>query len=405
MPNLNWYLPLERCQNLEEIHAQWDVLLEQNHMAPTYEAPAYQDALLSFLGNSRLSPQLKLAAVLAYGSAFDVDLRLAVGALFDSTLEAALPWPTSVAAAVSDNGPTLHVPTMDTWLAAFVAGRFAGLRETFTHDGINGETWRARYWNAFLEMACRHAAMDGIRLALRHGADPLANDGAAIRVAANGTYLYDIRMAVDIDPGEIDARYERVLLQLLDSRAKRSAILTIALSAAAAANNTSMLVFLIAQGADLGADRGRAASAAARQLAYDAFECLLRHGVDMRADGHPVLAAAVATLDETMVDMVITAGADLHGIADSACRIALDTQPWDLYSIEAELTGRRAHLIAALLRQGARPAGLDVVGSKLPHEAQRLMELAQNHSNLCAEASTFLKLVELVLDSSTMKAE
>jgi hypothetical protein len=144
MPDLNWYLPLERCRTLEEIHAQWDVLLEQNHMAPTYEAPAYQDALLSFLGNSRLSPQLKLAAVLAYGSAFDVDLRLAVGALFDSTLEAALPWPTTVAAAVSDNGPTRHVPATDTWLAAFVAGRFAGLRETFTHDGINDEAWRAR---------------------------------------------------------------------------------------------------------------------------------------------------------------------------------------------------------------------------------------------------------------------
>ena len=45
MPDLNWYLPLERCRTLEEIHAQWDVLLEQNHMAPTYEAPAYQDAL------------------------------------------------------------------------------------------------------------------------------------------------------------------------------------------------------------------------------------------------------------------------------------------------------------------------------------------------------------------------
>lgn len=217
--------------------------------------------------------------------------------------------------------------------------------------------------------------------------------------------MYDITKAVDIDPGEINARYERVLLQLLDSGAEQNAILRIALAAAAATNNTSMVAFLIAQGADVGADRGRAASAAARQLAYDAFECLLRHGVDMRADGHSVLAAAVATFEETMVDMVLTAGADLHGMADSACRIVLDTQPWDLYSIEAELTGRRTHLIAALLRQGARPAGLEVVGSKLPHEAHRLMELAQNRSNLRAEASTFLKLVELVLDTSTRKAE
>jgi hypothetical protein len=74
-------------------------------MTRSWDPPRYQDAMLSFLGMSTLSPHLELAAVLAFGSAFDVDLRLALRALAEQTWESEVEWPESVAAAVSDNGP------------------------------------------------------------------------------------------------------------------------------------------------------------------------------------------------------------------------------------------------------------------------------------------------------------
>lgn len=149
MSDLRWYLPLEHCSNLDDIRRRWHELLEQRQMAPVNNVPRYADAMLSFLGTSALAPRLKLAAVLACGSAFDFDFRLAVGLLQEHIDELDAPWPEPIAAAVQDNGPALPVATSDLWLGAFIAGRLAGLRETFSHDGTRAATWRAAFWNRF----------------------------------------------------------------------------------------------------------------------------------------------------------------------------------------------------------------------------------------------------------------
>lgn len=402
MPDLHWYRPLEQCRTLEQIQEQWHPLLEQHHMTPAYNPPVYQDAMLSFLGNCALPAQLKLAAVLAFGSAFDFDLRLALGALFKQTFDEGVSWPLAVGAAVSDNGPAFEVPTTDAWLSAFVLGRFAGLRETFTHDGVNSEAWRTAFWNQFLVMACRHASVAAVERALHRGADALADDGEAVSVAGEAMYLYEIARSNEVCPDHMHAQYEQVLLQLLDSGPQRNAVLTAALAAAARANNVLMLDFLLRQGADVGADQGAAAAAAARNLGYEAFEWLLLHGADMRRHGQAALAAAIATLDETMVETVLAAGANLQGLADLAFRTALATQPWDLYSVEAKLPERRANLIALLLRHGARPVCPDLMPTaQQVANVESMMALAAGANRSGAHALALLRLVEQACSASS----
>jgi len=345
MPDLNWYLPLESSTSLDEMRPQWQALLEAHAMTPSQQPPRNQDAVLSFVGQSVLSPHLKLAAVLAFGSAFDVDLRLALGALAEQTWEAGLAWPDSVAAAVSDNGPALHVATRDAELGAFVLGRLAGLRETMSHDGTRLEHWHAAFWNRFLAMACRHGASDAVALALRHGADPTDNDGAAIVAAAAGP---DDEARATIED------YLRVMRQLLDAAPAPAAILAIALPAAAGADGVAMLDFLVARGADLDVDGPAALAAAARHLAFDTFDLLRERGADVRAAGVDILAAAVASLDETMVETALAAGADRHAGACAALCAALSAQPWDLYGGEPDFIEARADMFALLLRHGLR---------------------------------------------------
>lgn len=357
MSNLNWYTPLEQCATLDDIRSQWHDLLDRNQMGPYNPTPGYQDAMLSFLGGCALSPALKLAAVLALGSAFDFDFRLALGALGEQTMEEDVPWPEPVSAAVSDNGPALRIATSDAWLGAFIAGRMAGLRETFSHDGTRRDDWQAAFWNAFLEMACRHAAQDAVRLALQHGADPCANDYLAISAAARGMHHdnfgfrnYGLQDATNGD-------YGNTLLQLVEAGLPAHEMLAVALRAAAEVDNTAMLDFLLAQGADIQADGGCALAAAARHLASGAFEWLLEHGADIRGHGTAVLDAAVATLTGHMVDEVLAAGADLMACANDVFRTALNASPYDLYPEMDDVAGRRADMITLLLRHGARPTG------------------------------------------------
>lgn len=127
MSDLYWHRPLEQCSTVDDIRALWHGLLDGSHMAPQYNVPRYQDAMLAFLGTSTLAPCLKLAAVLACGSAFDFDFRLAVGLLQEQIDELDTPWPELVAALVGMNGLALPVQTRDVWLGAFVAGRLARL--------------------------------------------------------------------------------------------------------------------------------------------------------------------------------------------------------------------------------------------------------------------------------------
>lgn len=361
MSNLNWYTPLERCASLDDIRAQWHDLLDQNQMGPYNPTPGYEDAMLSFLGGCALPPALKLAAVLALGSAFDFDFRMALGALGEQIVEDGVAWPEAVSASVSDNGPALRVVTGDAWLGAFIAGRMAGLRETMVHDGTRPDDWKAAFWNAFLEMACRHAAHDAVQLALQHGASPDADSYAAVAAAARGMHGENNAFRDYGLPDATDNGYGQTLLLLVEAGLSRDEMLAVALPAAAAADNTAMLDCLLAQGANIRADGGCALAAAARGLAFGAFGWLLEHGADVGADDGAVLDAAVATLTEGMVEEVLAAGADPVTCASQVFRTALHASPSDLYPERGDFSDWRADIITLLLRHGARPDGPEAI--------------------------------------------
>lgn len=336
MPDLHWYAPLEHCTTLDAIRLQWQGLLDEHHMTPAHDAPRYQDAMLAFLGGATLPPHLKLGAVLACGASFDFDLRLAVGLLEEHTHERDLPWPDTVADAVMSNGPALPIATDDAWLGAFVAGRLAGLRETFAHDGVRAGAWQAAFWNKYLDMACRHADAGRVRQALQHGADPRASDFDAVSNAAQGAH----------------AGIDAVLLQLVGDKLTHDEMLAAALPAAAAVDNTDLLAFLRDQGADIRAAGARALAAAARNAAYAALDWLIAHGADVHADDEAALIAAVASLDEGAIEILLAAGADLHACGERALHTALTSSPHELYAGVSDLAGPRADTVALLARHG-----------------------------------------------------
>jgi hypothetical protein len=379
MSDLHWYLPLEQCVTLDDIRRLWHGLLERSQVAPEHNFPRYQDAMLAFLGKSALAPSLKLASVLACGSGFDFDFRLAVGLLHERIDELDTPWPDSVSDQVRPNGPALPVQTGDAWLGAFISGRLAGLRETFSHDGTRAELWRTAFWNRFLEMACRHADGDGVRLALGHGADPRADGHAAILTPAQGVHSRFLPESGHLTPERTNGDYERILLQLLESELPRAEMLAIALSAAAAADNTAMLDFLLAQGADLRADGAGALAVAARGMAIESLLWLLGHGVDVHAGDGAALVAGVASLDETTVETLLAAGADLRACGSLVLRSALTARPHDLYSCESDLVDLRADMLALLLRQGLRIDGADLAAAaqEAPDVKQVVAEAAE----------------------------
>ncbi|MFN3788826.1 ankyrin repeat domain-containing protein [Massilia sp.] len=392
MPDLRWYLALEHCNTLDDIRSQWHDLLERSRMAPCNNVPRYEDAMLSFLGASTLAPCLKLAAVLACGSAFDFDFRLAVGLLKEQIDELDAPWPVAVAAAVGDNGPALPVSTADPWLGAFIAGRLAGLRETFGHDGTRASDWRAAFWNRYLEMACRHADPEGVALALRHGADPGASDHAAILTPAQGVHGRFLPEPGHLTPERSNADYQRILLQLLDGGLARADMLAAALPAAAAADNTDMLDFLLAQGADIRRDGARALAAAARSMAAEALAWLLAHGAELHAHGNAALLAAVASLDIGTVEILLAAGADLGAASRPALHAALVSRPYDLYSDESDLVEQRADMLAFLLRQGV-PPDRALIAAALDGEfhARRVIAAAAGREGLAPEDAALLR--------------
>jgi len=391
MSDLRWYLPLEECSTLDGIRSQWQTLLERSQMAPWHNAPRYGDAMLSFLGACTLAPQLKLAAVLACGSAFDFDFRLAVGLLKEQVDALDTPWPAQVSGAVSDNGPALPVDSADPWLRAFIAGRLAGLRETFGHDGLRADDWRAAFWNRYLEMACRHADTGGVATALAQGADPRADSHAAVLVPAKGVHGRFMPESGHLTPDRTDVDYQRILLQLVDGGLPLADMLEVALPPAAAADNTDMLGFLLAQGADIRGAGGPALAAAARSAAGDALGWLLAHGADVHAGGEAALLAAVASLDETIVGTLLMAGADLAECADAVFRIALSSRPYDLYSDESDLVDLRAGMLACLLRHGVRPDSTELAGflRRTPH-ARKVIAVAAADRTISADGARLL---------------
>jgi hypothetical protein len=392
MSDLHWYLPLHHSNTLDDIRGQWHALLERSRMTPAFNAPRYEDAMLSFLGTSALAPRLKLAAVLACGSAFDFDFRLAVGLLKEQIDELDAAWPAPVAAAVGDNGPALPVATSDAWLGAFIAGRMAGLRETFGHDGTRADHWRAAFWNRYLEMACRHADTAGVELALGHGADPRQDGHAAILTPARGVHGRFMIEAGHLTPERSNLDYQNILLQLLGGGLPRADMLAVALPAAAAADNTEMLDFLLAQRADLRTDGARALAAAARNMALEAIDWLLAHGADARAGDGAVLLAGVASLDTSTVALLLAAGGDLQAASSRAFRTALASRPHDLYSDESDLVDQRADMLAFLMGQGMRPAGPDAVDAlREASDARRVIDTAEGRADLAPAHAELLR--------------
>lgn len=356
MSDLYWHQALDACTTLDAVRLRWHGLLEAHQLTPQHPEPRYRDAVLSFLGLSPLPARLKLACALALVSGFDFDLRLALGALGEEAMEDGIAWPESVAAAVADQGPAPDPHSADPWLSAFVAGRLAGLRDTLPHDGCDRDAWRRAFDAALLETACRHGDPGAAALALGRGADPGGGDWAALQAAASADAWHE-----ESAPAQGRADHGAVLSLLLDAAPARAEALGSALCAAAAAGDGAMLERVLAEGPDLAAHGRRALAAAARRLSLDAFERLRECGAAAAGPDQDVLAAAVSTLDQTMIETALAAGCDARAGALAAWRAALRTRPWDLYSAETRFTPWRADAIALLLGHGARPDGIEAV--------------------------------------------
>jgi hypothetical protein len=356
---LQWHFPLGGFQSLDEVRAAWPSLLEKHHLNGGYEDLRYQDALLSFLATSPLSAPFKLAATLACVSSFDLDLRLAVGLLDDALDECSTDWPPSVADAAALSGPCFSVPTADPWLAAFVVGRLAGLRDTLRHDGAAHADWRRTFWNKYLVMACRWADSDGAGRALQNGADASCDGWAAWIAAAEGRHAHALRTPHYFSEQCGQSDYLAVLDQLRRGGTELRDVSHVVLPAAAAVDNVDMLEELVSGGVSLEDAGATALVAAASNFAAGAVDWLLAHGVKVNGESDAALIGAVASLDESMVETLLAAGANLHAQVELPLCMAARAQPQDLYNGEAEFIGERADMIALLLRHGADAAHPD----------------------------------------------
>jgi hypothetical protein len=127
-------------------------------------------------------------------------------------------------------------------------------------------------------------------------------------------------------------------------------------------------------------------------MALEALAWLLGHGADVRAEGGTALVAAVASLDETTVEMLLAAGADLHACGSLAFRTALASRPHDLYSDESDLVDVRAGMVAFLLRQGLRPAGPEVIDAlRSEYHGRRVIDAAASHEDIGAAGAGLLR--------------
>jgi len=126
----------------------------------------------------------------------------------------------------------------------------------------------------------------------------------AILTPAQGIHQRFMPETGHLPPERTNADYQRVLLQLVDSGLPRAEMVQVALPAAAAADNTNMLEFLLAENADIGSHAGALASAA-RHMAHDALSWLLDHCADVHTAYDAALIAGIASLDVTTVDMLL----------------------------------------------------------------------------------------------------
>lgn len=352
MSLLNWYLPLDACLTLDDVRTRWDALLEEHSLYAGSDDPRYQDALLSFLANSRLPASLRLGALLTCVSSVDLDLRVALGLLAEEIDEVDGEWPETVGNAAPLPGPFLSLPTADPWLAAFAVGRLVGLRETLQEDGTTEADWRQVFWNKYLELACRWADSDGVRLALKNGADVQRNDASALIAVAEGLHAHSLRTPYYMEQRS-HADYRAILHLLRDAGTGLRAVSDIVLPAAAAVDNVDMLEELVSSGADLQDGGPPALVAAASNFAPSAVEWLIARGVSVHWEQEAALIGAIDSLNEPMVETLLAAGADIHAGGELPLCTAAHAQPDDLYNGGTGFIGERAEMIALLLRHGA----------------------------------------------------
>ncbi|WP_296945606.1 hypothetical protein [uncultured Massilia sp.] len=167
-------------------------------------------------------------------------------------------------------------------------------------------------------------------------------------------HLRFLSEAGHLTPERSNADYQRVLLRLVEGGLSHGEMLRVALAQAAGVDNTDMLGFLLAEGADLRADGACALEAAATNMAVAALGWLLDHGVPVNSGDCAALVAGVASLDETTIETLLATSADLHACDALAVRAALTSRPYALDSCESDLIDLRADMLALLLRHGAR---------------------------------------------------
>lgn len=349
---LHWHRVFDECTDLDAIHGCWQAAAQEYYLNPSHETPEYHDALLSFIVNAPQPAPLRLAALLTCVSGFDFDLRLALGALDDPETETSTEWPAVFAGAASLLGPCPAFAVRDPALAHFALGRLTALRDMLRWQREDHAQWRQAFWNAYLDLACRWADGHAFSLALAQGARPDDRMPQMLEVLAEGVHspAFDTPYYT-AGRGNADylALVDRLRESGLDLRQESATVL----AAAARVGNTDMLAQLVTRGADLAMGGRAALKAAAAVAAHDAAEWLVVHGVNGAADLDSALLDAVATLDETMTELLLDAGADLHIGDGSALRIACAAHPFDLYNGETRFISQRADMLVLLARRGA----------------------------------------------------
>lgn len=154
--------------------------------------------------------------------------------------------------------------------------------------------------------------------------------------------------------GRSDADYLAVLDRLRGHGLDLCAVSAIVLPAAATAGNAGMLKHLVARGADLAVGGRQALVQAAAHAAHETAEWLLEHGVTAPEALDEALVAAVATLDETMVEILLDAGAGIDARDGLALRTACSARPVELYNGEARFVRHRADMLVLLTQRAAR---------------------------------------------------
>jgi len=379
---LRWFLPLEGCTSLDDICSRWHPLLEEHYLNPGMEDPRYEDAIMSFLANSRLPAALKLGTILSCVSSADLDLRLAVGRL-DKEIEAESgEWPVMVKIATALNGPAPAFPTADPWLAAFIAGRLVGLRDTLGHDGTITRLWCSVFWDKYLNLACRWADKGSVKLAFQQGAQVQYDSWAALIATVEGAHAHALRTPYYAE-GRSNADYREILQLLVASGVDLPTVSNIVLPAAAAVDNVDMLDELMTRGVSLESAGPIALYVAASNFAASAVEWLLAKGVCVHAENDAALIGAVESLNEPMVAALLAAGADVHAGVELPLCTAATAQPADLFNGENDFINARADMIALLICSGA-DANHPRFAAKLTSapDARKVLEFLSEHETL-----------------------